>query len=687
LSLSGDIKTAFVRPDSNAQIVELRRVVLVLYSRGGVRVVPLPIDAPVVIGRSSRADISIDEPSLSRKHARCTLDPSSCVTVQDLGSTNGVTWAGDRVQRCVLRPGDDVMLGGLHVSVLELGPSEQRRHLLRGHDSFLAAMEGELSRCQTFRHSLALLMVRAPGARRGNLSRWHARVRQLLRPFDQMALYGADQIEIAMPETTRNEARQIADAIVNGVGLEAPPLVCGLAMFPDAATTLEALVERSYQAAKRASLDERVVVAPPLALDGWVPGDSVPAASAIVAESPAMQQLLATVERVAPSNVPVLIHGETGVGKELVARTLHQQSRRAGGRFICINCGAIPANLIESTLFGHERGAFTGADRRVEGVFESARGGTVLLDEIAELSPMAQTALLRVLENKAVTRVGSVREVSVDVRVLAATHRQLEEQCKSGAFRWDLFYRLNAVAIDVPPLRKRREDIEPLVKAFVDQCNRESGQQIAGLLPAAMERLECYHWPGNVRELRNVIARAAIMAGGALASLSDLPERVRGLGSPAAEDTFARLTKPPRTPKANTSDRIAVHDDVTPAEPRYLQQELRSLEHWMLVRALDDAGGNRLAASERLGIPLRTFFYRLRSHVEGNVLAGQPPDRPWFEQVAREADGRLRAALRLLERRLLFDALERHGGDRSAAAQALGITPRTLRDKTRRLAL
>ncbi|MGF1465060.1 MAG: sigma 54-interacting transcriptional regulator [Sandaracinaceae bacterium] len=250
----------------------------------------------------------------------------------------------------------------------------------------------------------------------------------------------------------------------------------------------------------------------------------------IIGGARAMREIYAILEKIAPTDSTVVLEGETGTGKEVVARTIHQQSRRLDGPFMVFDCGAVPENLIESELFGHEKGAFTGAISTRQGVFELAHGGTVFLDELGELSVELQPRLLRILEQRELKRVGGQRPIKVDVRVVAATNRNLQEEVRAGRFREDLYYRLSVVRVQLPPLRDRREDIETLARHFLEQGNfnrdRHGERKIRDISPAALVRLHGYGWPGNVRELHNVVERAVSFADGAWIDVADLPEHV-----------------------------------------------------------------------------------------------------------------------------------------------------------------
>jgi two-component system, NtrC family, response regulator AtoC len=303
-----------------------------------------------------------------------------------------------------------------------------------------------------------------------------------------------------------------------------------------------------------------------------------------------MRDLRTLLHRLATTDLPVLIQGETGTGKELAARELHLASpRRGGGPLRVLNCAAISPQLIESTLFGHERGAFTGANCRRPGIFEEAHGGTVFLDEVGELSPAAQAALLRVLESGRLTRIGSNREIEVNARVISATHRDLHALASRGTFRVDLLHRLLVLSVDLPPLRSRCEEIASLARHFVALQGSS-----AVICPEALACLEAYDWPGNVRELRNVVAGATVLARDSSITLRELPERLSA--RPEQRYAPAFLESAPKTSLANQS----------------MRTRLASLERTEACRALEQTSGNQRRAAELLGIPLRTFERRLR---------------------------------------------------------------------------
>ena len=289
-------------------------------------------------------------------------------------------------------------------------------------------------------------------------------------------------------------------------------------------TDLEDALVRLLTASRRRAAEEvlRRAVERPYSFDDFL------------GESPVMQQVYSIIERVAVSSVDVLVTGETGTGKELVARAIHKRSRRSTGPFVPVDCGAIPDALMESELFGHERGAFTGADARRMGLVEFADGGTLFLDEIGELPLPLQAKLLRVLQERRVRRVGARQENAVDVRVVAATSRNIDQMVERGEFRRDLFYRINVVRIDLPALRSRGDDIGLLAEFFANRAAQEMGRTVGGLSTDVYQILKSYHWPGNVRELQNVVRRAIAMTRSPVAGVDDLPDEVVAAAGRAA---------------------------------------------------------------------------------------------------------------------------------------------------------
>lgn len=313
----------------------------------------------------------------------------------------------------------------------------------------------------------------------------------------------------------------------------------------------------------------------------------------LIGLSPAMQEVYKLVGKVSMSRATVLIQGESGTGKELIAKAIHANSPRADKPLISVNCGAIPEKLLESELFGYERGAFTGAVGRKQGLFEVADGGTLFLDEVGELTLPLQVKLLRVLQERTLVRLGGVESIPVDVRIIAATNRDLRERMQKELFREDLYYRLNVVPIKMPPLRERKEDIPLLIRHFLAKFSRETGKEGCYLSPAAVELLHAYDWPGNVRQLENTIERAVVLASGP----AILPEHVQV----HMEESSQTIESP--------SDKQGIR-----YEDRPMKDIIQEVEKEAITRALHREKGNRLRTAKRLGISRSALLYKMEMY-------------------------------------------------------------------------
>lgn len=556
---------------------------LVVYARDRAFASVLLRGQDVVLGRVWPADLLVSDPSLSRQHARIERTSTGEIWIEDLESTNGTFVRGERVGRARVSAADEIRCGTIELRIHE-GRAAAGPLALRGHDAFAEAVDEEVARARAFERTFALLMLK-PEGEAVPLAQWHDRIAPLLRAVDPIGIYGNDILEICMVEASVDLARGLTEAIAKATGK--PRLRASMAMFPRDGRTSDALFETCLT--RLAGRSRRT------SSEGDAQLDAEEASGEVVPRSPAMRALLTTVARVARTTLPVLIVGETGSGKELIARRVHQQSPRLAGPYCTVNCAAIAPSLLESTLFGHERGAFTGADRQHKGIFERAHGGTVFLDEVGELSASAQASLLRVLETKRLTRVGGSEEVEVDMRIVAATHRDLERMSQDGVFRTDLFFRLNGIQLVVPPLRARIEEIEPLAREFLKHANATHGTAVEGIEAAARAALERYAWPGNVRELRNVTERAAVIAQGRTIALHDLPEKI------------GRASQP----DAGTNE---VPDNEDGGDDGDFKERVQQFEIRLILDGLKRARGNQSEAARVLGMPLRTLVHKIRAY-------------------------------------------------------------------------
>ncbi|HEV7555465.1 MAG TPA: sigma 54-interacting transcriptional regulator, partial [Kofleriaceae bacterium] len=479
----------------------------------------LPNTGTVVIGRAADSDVCVDDSSISRSHAILHLDPP--LRIEDLGSANG-TWV--REERLApnepreVRITEPVRLGTVTI-IIQRRPSLIRTRRLRSHDYFENRVEDECARAARSGGSFALLHMildRPATSVQGRLAAF-------LRAGDVVAVYAPSELEILLVDTTPAQGERALARLEQELASAEIPARVGASWFPRDGREPATLASRARDRAHGSAPDE--------------------AASDVVIADERMTALHELVARVAATDITVLLLGETGVGKEILAEMVHRKSARADKPFLRLNCAALTETLLESELFGHERGSFTGATQTKPGLFEVAEGGVLFLDEVGELQPSTQVKLLRVLDERKVLRVGALKPRSIDVRLVAATNRDLEAEVTRGNFRLDLMYRLNAMSIVVPPLRERIDEIEPLARAFLRTISAKLARTPPRLTEPALELLRRYSWPGNVRELRNVIERAVILCSNDQIDPIDLP--VEKLQS--TYTTERSLTAPPTT--------------------------------------------------------------------------------------------------------------------------------------------
>lgn len=609
---------------------------------------------PLVVGRAPPADLVMADRSLSRQHARLTW-AGDRLLVEDLDSTNGVFVDGKRVAQARFAPGGqagagaEVWLGSVqliaHAARPAAGPSPTSTAARRATQSaalsaptgledaaegFRRRVQAELVRSQTFGRPFALLALRRDTPPEAG---WERQLLPVLRPVDGLAAVGQAVCLIALPEVPRSQVAEWAARFERA--LFAPDLHVGAALVPalgGAATPEKVGPGREAHAAEADALIAAALDAladsgtgtAGIAFATEAPAGSATAkaqtphaASATesnagsaadhpIVESPAMRSLFDVLARMARTPLPVLAQGETGSGKEIVARWVHAQSPRAEQTFRAVNCATIPAHLTESMLFGHERGAFTGASSRSPGLFEQADGGTVFLDEVGELAPQAQAALLRVLETRTLHRVGGTREIAVDVRVVAATHRDLEAMVAAGTFREDLLYRLDALAVRVPPLRERPEDVLPLARFFLERVLAQWDMPRITLSAPVLAAFIAYRWPGNVRQLKNVVERAVAIATGPEVSLADLPPDVAA----AADERPDLAGLPESDAPPDVEPRAA--SPLRGASP--LTERIAAFEKHLIQQAHQACGGNQTRTAEVLGIPRRTLAHKVKRY-------------------------------------------------------------------------
>lgn len=537
----------------------------------------LPPAGEVTIGRDSSCDVYIPDESLAERHATLRVGPRLSLT--DLGSGGSTTVGSEHLAPRAtkpLAPGVLVSLGAVTLVVQSTAGSTRLRHV-RSHAYFEARVEDECARVD---QSGGGFVVARFACRRGAPSLVEEAITECLRAMDVVATYTPDEYEVLLVDCGRTKAREIVEDVHDRVSRGGGEIAVGWAHYPRDARTPEALFDCA-----RASLRD----------------DPTPA-SEILQAAPAvgaMTRLRPLVERVAAAQIGVLILGETGVGKEVMAKTIHGLSARAGKAMLTINCAAVSDTLLESELFGYERGAFTGATHAKLGLLETADGGTVFLDEVGEMPLTVQAKLLRVIEQKQVTRLGALAPRSIDVRFIAATNRDLEEEVERGTFRRDLYFRLNGFVLVIPPLRERLEEIDGLCETFISRACADSTRKHAPRVsPEARALLHAYAWPGNIRELRNVLERAVLLCLGDVIEPVHLPVEKMGRTLASVRPAADRSSRPESMPPPPSSD----------GAPFAIEDRER------IVRALERCGGNQTKAAQILGVSRRTLIHRIEQY-------------------------------------------------------------------------
>jgi DNA-binding NtrC family response regulator/pSer/pThr/pTyr-binding forkhead associated (FHA) protein len=528
------------------------------------RVIDLPDATDVTFGRSRGATVNVDHEKVSRMHARIRRD-GDAIEVEDLGSRNGTRVNGERIEGTRrLTSGDEIVIGPIQ-AVVGMTSGLRRTSPIADAQAGEVRLAAEVDRSVRYHRPLTVGILRCTNDAAVDA------IARALRPMDLLAEDAADDYLVIIPELGRGDGATALERLVDVARAQGGEAKVGAAVCPVDGTTVEVLIG----GARAALRTGRAPAVPPSETSAGTP----------LVIDPAMQRVYTLVERIADTAMTVLILGETGVGKELVCEAIHRGSSRRDRPLIKLNCAALPETLLESELFGHERGAFTGADRRKVGFFEAADGGTLFLDEIGEMPLALQAKLLRVLERKVITRVGGTGEVPTDARLIAATHRDLEADVRAGRFRQDLLFRIGGFTLVVPPLRDRAAEILPLAEHFARQTADEQGRAVPTLSTDARDALAGYAWPGNVRELKNAIERALILAGDAITA-ADLPDKLR--------DAAHRLR--PLTPSSDVRGQLA------------------EIERAAIVAALDAEGANQTRAARRLGLSRRALIYKMEKY-------------------------------------------------------------------------
>ncbi|MEZ4364781.1 MAG: sigma 54-interacting transcriptional regulator [Kofleriaceae bacterium] len=555
---------------------------------------PLERDGRWTIGRGDGCELRLDEPAASRRHAELRV-VGGVATVVDLDSHNGTAVNGERLTAAwTLTPGDVVTICACTLTYHAPVGRRQAPQAL-GREAFHTRLAGEVERAIVGRRRLGGRVVQLPTTAAVDAAR--LALAQALRASDAYTVDGAARLVAMLPEVGGDEVAARALAVLAAV----PDARAGAAIAPAAAVDVGVLLAAARDAAAGAPPGSHAEVAS-------VVRRLEVGAHRIVLADPAMLRLYALVERIASSPLPVLVLGETGVGKESIAAALHAGSSRREHPLVEVNCAALPDTLAESTLFGHERGAFSGAVGSHVGRFEAAHGGTLFLDEVGELSMAVQAKLLRALDGHAITRLGSSEPRTVDVRVVAATNRDLLAEVAAGRFREDLYFRLGGAIVRVPPLRERPRELPVLAREFLAQACARQGRAVPELSVRTMDALARHPWPGNVRELRHAMDFVGANSDGAEVEAWQLPASIVG----AAEREAVEEVEPAPPPLATSG--LLTPSPSAPSRFRPIAEELRDLERRRMVQALTVAGGVQTRAAELLRMPRRTFVAKMREY-------------------------------------------------------------------------
>ncbi len=587
MSASPSDATLTVSPDDPSQTARTAAAPYLLVIEGQSSLLcPLPPSGELLIGRADDCPLRLSDRTASRHHARLLID-GTAITVVDLGSHNGTRVLGQRVVGSrTLQHGDVIQICEVTL-VLHAPAVSPKSRVLAPITLFRQRLAEEVERALRYGRPLTLVCMQADD--QADVARLELALTAQSSLLDVVSREGS-HFWLLLPELTTDERQPAIAALHRHAQQVSPTIRCGMASFPSDGNDADLLALSARTAASMAQPGECLLAEQAQRTQLIGPHE-------VTIADPAMQRIFSLLERLAKSTLPVLIHGETGTGKEIAATALHVWSKRSG-RLVAVNCAALPESLAESELFGHEKGSFTGAVAQKLGLLEQAAQGTLFLDEVGELPLPLQAKLLRAIETQRIVRVGGSRELTVDVRIVAATHRDLEDEVRQGRFRQDLFFRLVAARVVLPPLRDRRREIPMLLRQFLGRAAKTLGQTTPQLSDGAMTLLLSHSWPGNIRELRNVCDYLAATCSDGVVTSGELTDLLRQGGTHPAPP-------PPTLPHSSSV--------VTPTL-RNLETEIRELEQRRMMEALTASAGVQVRAAELLGMPIRTFSYKLKHY-------------------------------------------------------------------------
>jgi two-component system response regulator AtoC len=580
---------------------------LLVFERNSSWIFELPHNRRVLIGRGEGVELRLQDPSISRHHAK-VISTSHEVLLADLDSQNGTYVNGERLTGTrPLLSGDSFTIG----NVTLVFHSRGRHQRTRGPVDFVQLRQRLEDECERFQRSHRSFSLVALYLGKGEADRpaMSMALEPLLHRIDLAAWDGTASLYVLLAETDAEQALRRAERLMKTVAPLAKKVRVGVASCPGDGCTADDLL-MSARAAVRAGTPGQVERAA-AAFQSRDIGEGT-----VLIADPAMTRVYELVERLAAVDLSVLIYGETGTGKELIARALHHWSARHERQLVVLNCAAIPEQLVESELFGYEKGAFSGAAATKPGLFEMADGGTVFLDEIGEMPSAAQAKLLRVLETGRLVRIGGLEERRVSLRVVAATHRSLEHEVAAGRFRQDLFFRLRGATLWLPPLRDRPRELALLAQRFLGDTCARAGRVPMKINDEAMQALAAYRWPGNIRELKNFIDYVVAVEPGGELTATHLSGWLgaKGVGRSEPFSVPGELKAAPVSYHGAPPDSTlrTVLPEAQTSGFRPVEDELRELERSRMAAALAAAGGNQTRAAELISMPRRTFATKMK---------------------------------------------------------------------------
>jgi two-component system, NtrC family, response regulator AtoC len=597
LELSDTVLTTDAEHGVDEEEVRPGQLQVIVIGNGSFSTHPLPEAGLVTIGRSPTCDISVEDKSISRRHAILSIGDK--LTIEDLSSANGTRVRGLQLKLghpTRISVGELVGLGKINIILQQRSAPRSRKVLTR--EDFGSRLEEECLRTQ--RSGAAFALLRIEPEVRGSASLVEEALCEMLRETDILGRHAPHEFRVLLIDTPPSNADDAVRRISGKLLQRGHKIRILVACYPRDGGTAQQLLMRVHPPSTPSATSEK---------RARVNG------AGIVVSDPQMLSLHQLIEQVAGSQLGVLLLGETGVGKEVFARAVHRASNRSAGPFVELNCAALTETLLESELFGHEKGAFTHATSAKLGLIETADNGTLFLDEIGDMPLSTQAKLLRVIEDAQLRRVGGLKSRTIDVRFVAATNIDLEARIEAGTFRRDLYYRLNGVTLMIPPLRERLTELEPLASLFVEQTWHRSGPP-PKLADDTLDLLMSYRWPGNIRELKYMIQRAVLVCGNGPIMPEHLPDKVRALVS-------AITTPPPSTefePGPTGEPPTNVEAQAYPSRPS------GESEH-EIIDALNRTNGNQTAAARLLGISRRTLVNRLNAYkdIERPRKGKRPP--------------------------------------------------------------